>query len=69
MTHDPGDIRGYVPGVRENGGKYTHAALWTVIALARLGLGDEAMALFHGGGTAAGCTGREPSHSEQRQHR
>ncbi|HEX7797975.1 MAG TPA: glucoamylase family protein [Vicinamibacterales bacterium] len=47
MTHDPGYIKGYVPGVRENGGQYTHAALWTVIALARLGLGDEAMELFH----------------------
>jgi cyclic beta-1,2-glucan synthetase len=33
--------------VRENGGQYTHAALWTVIALARLGLGDDAMELFH----------------------
>jgi cyclic beta-1,2-glucan synthetase len=47
MTHDPGYIKGYIPGVRENGGQYTHAALWTVIALARLGLGDEAMELFH----------------------
>ncbi len=47
MAHDPGYIKGYVPGVRENGGQYTHAALWTVIALARLGLGDEAMELFH----------------------
>ena len=45
--HDPGYIKGYLPGVRENGGQYTHAALWTVIALARLGLGDEAMELFH----------------------
>jgi cyclic beta-1,2-glucan synthetase len=44
---DPGYIKGYVPGVRENGGQYTHAALWTVIALAQLGLGDEAMELFH----------------------
>ena len=43
----PGYIKGYLPGVRENGGQYTHAALWTVIALARLGLGDEAMELFH----------------------
>jgi cyclic beta-1,2-glucan synthetase len=33
--------------VRENGGQYTHAATWTVIALAQLGLGDEAMELFH----------------------
>jgi len=47
MPHDPGYIKGYVPGVRENGGQYTHAALWTVIALAHLGLGDEAMELFH----------------------
>ena len=47
MTHDPGYIKGYLPGVRENGGQYTHAALWTVIALARLGRGDEAMELFH----------------------
>jgi cyclic beta-1,2-glucan synthetase len=47
MTHDPGYIKGYIPGVRENGGQYTHAAIWTVIALAQLGLGDEAMELFH----------------------
>jgi cyclic beta-1,2-glucan synthetase len=46
-THDPGYIKGYLPGVRENGGQYTHAALWTVIALAQLGLGDDAMELFH----------------------
>ena len=37
MAHDPGYIKGYLPGMRENGGQYTHAALWTVIALARLG--------------------------------
>ena len=47
MEHDPGYIKGYLPGIRENGGQYTHAALWTVIALARLGRGDEAMELFH----------------------
>ncbi len=34
---DPGYIKGYVPGVRENGGQYTHAALWTVMAFAQLG--------------------------------
>jgi cyclic beta-1,2-glucan synthetase len=34
---DPGYIKGYVPGVRENGGQYTHAAVWTVMAFARLG--------------------------------
>jgi cyclic beta-1,2-glucan synthetase len=43
---DPGYIKGYVPGVRENGGQYTHAALWTVIAYALLGDGDRAGELF-----------------------
>jgi cyclic beta-1,2-glucan synthetase len=47
MVNDPGYIKGYLPGVRENGGQYTHAAVWTVVALARLGMGDEAMELFH----------------------
>ncbi len=46
-TLDPGYIRGYVPGVRENGGQYTHAAIWTVMAIAHLGSGDEAVELFH----------------------
>jgi cyclic beta-1,2-glucan synthetase len=45
-THDPGYIRGYVPGIRENGGQYTHAAAWTVIAFAALGDGDKAAELF-----------------------
>lgn len=36
-TVDPGYIRGYVPGVRENGGQYTHAAIWTAMAFAALG--------------------------------
>ncbi len=43
---DPGYIKGYPPGLRENGGQYTHAALWSVIAFAALGDGDKAMALF-----------------------
>ena len=43
---DPGYIKGYVPGVRENGGQYTHAALWTVMAFAMLGDGDRAGELF-----------------------
>ena len=34
---NPGYIKGYVPGVRENGGQYTHAAIWMVMAFARLG--------------------------------
>jgi cyclic beta-1,2-glucan glucanotransferase len=46
-TQDPGYIKGYPPGVRENGGQYTHAAVWVVMALARLGSGDEALELFH----------------------
>jgi cyclic beta-1,2-glucan synthetase len=45
-TLDPGYIKGYVPGVRENGGQYTHAAIWTVIAYALLGDGDRAGELF-----------------------
>jgi cyclic beta-1,2-glucan synthetase len=44
---DPGYIKGYLPGVRENGGQYTQAALWTVMAIAQLGHGDEAVELFH----------------------
>ncbi|MHB9002089.1 MAG: GH36-type glycosyl hydrolase domain-containing protein, partial [Thermoanaerobaculia bacterium] len=44
---DPGYIKGYIPGVRENGGQYTHAAQWVVLALTRLGRGDEAVELFH----------------------
>ncbi len=43
---EPGYIKGYVPGVRENGGQYTHAAIWSVIAFAALGDGDKAAELF-----------------------
>jgi cyclic beta-1,2-glucan synthetase len=46
-AQDPGYIKGYPPGIRENGGQYTHAAIWVVIALARLGHGDEAVEIFH----------------------
>jgi cyclic beta-1,2-glucan synthetase len=46
MEPSPGYIRGYLPGVRENGGQYTHAALWTVLAFATLGDGDRAFELF-----------------------
>jgi cyclic beta-1,2-glucan synthetase len=46
MEPSPGYIRGYLPGVRENGGQYTHAALWNVLAFARLGDGDRAFELF-----------------------
>jgi cyclic beta-1,2-glucan synthetase len=43
---DPGYIKGYVPGVRENGGQYTHAAIWVVLAYALLRDGDRAGELF-----------------------
>jgi cyclic beta-1,2-glucan synthetase len=43
---DPGYIKGYPPGIRENGGQYTHGALWSVIAFAMLGDGDKAAELF-----------------------
>jgi cyclic beta-1,2-glucan synthetase len=46
-TQEPGYIKGYPPGLRENGGQYTHAAAWLVMALAQLGSGDEAVELFH----------------------
>jgi cyclic beta-1,2-glucan synthetase len=43
---DPGYIKGYVPGIRENGGQYTHAAIWTVWAFAEMREGDRAGGLF-----------------------
>jgi cyclic beta-1,2-glucan synthetase len=42
----PGYIQGYVPGIRENGGQYTHAAIWVVMARALLGDNDRAWELF-----------------------
>ncbi|MBZ0270122.1 glycosyl transferase [bacterium] len=45
-AHDPGYIKGYVSGVRENGGQYTHAALWVVRAMAELGRNDRVAALL-----------------------
>jgi cellobiose phosphorylase len=42
---EPGYIRGYVPGVRENGGQYTHGAIWTAMAFAALGEGERAWEL------------------------
>jgi cyclic beta-1,2-glucan synthetase len=42
----PGYIRGYVPGIRENGGQYTHGATWVVLATALLGEGTRAVQLF-----------------------
>jgi cyclic beta-1,2-glucan synthetase len=57
---NPGYIKGYPPGVRENGGQYTHGAVWSIFAWAGLGDGDRAGGLFdllnpirHGDGPAA----------------
>lgn len=43
---DPGYIKGYLPGIRENGGQYTHAAMWMIQALALEGSGSRAVELF-----------------------
>jgi cyclic beta-1,2-glucan synthetase len=43
---DPGYVKGYPPGIRENGGQYSHAAIWAVMAFAALGDGDRAGELF-----------------------
>ena len=45
-AHDPGYIKAYPPGLRENGGQYTHAAMWSTLAFALLGDGDRAGELF-----------------------
>ena len=44
---EPGYIKGYVPGIRENGGQYTHAAAWVVLATSLQGRGDRAMELWN----------------------
>jgi cellobiose phosphorylase len=44
---NPGYIKGYVPGVRENGGQYTHAAIWATMAFAELGDSQRAWELFN----------------------
>ena len=56
---EPGYIKGYLPGVRENGGQYTHAAIWTTMAFAMMGDRERAWELFamlnpvnHGSGPA-----------------
>ncbi len=45
-SHDPGYIKGYPPGIRENGGQYTHGAVWSIFAFAALGQGNRAGDLF-----------------------
>ncbi len=46
MPHDPGYIKGYLPGIRENGGQYTHGVLWLIRAIAELGQGSRACQLL-----------------------
>lgn len=43
---EPGYIKAYIPGTRENGGQYTHGAIWAIIAEAMLGFGDKAVEYF-----------------------
>ena len=43
---EPGYITAYIPGTRENGGQYTHAAIWVIIAEAMLGFGEKAVELY-----------------------
>ena len=45
-TLEPGYIKAYLPGTRENGGQYTHAAIWVIIAEAILGFGNKAVEFF-----------------------
>ena len=44
---EPGYIKSYLPGIRENGGQYTHGAIWAIIAETKLGFGDKAFELFN----------------------
>jgi len=43
---EPGYIKAYLPGVRENGGQYTHSSVWVIIAQTMLGFGDKALELY-----------------------
>jgi cyclic beta-1,2-glucan synthetase len=45
-SHDPGYIKGYPPGLRENGGQYSHAAMWAIFAFTKLRDGNRAASLF-----------------------
>ncbi len=46
-VHNPGYIKGYPPGLRENGGQYSHAAMWSILAFTKLGQADNAVNLFN----------------------
>ncbi len=52
-SQDPGYIKAYIPGVRENGGEYTHAAMWFSLALFRLGMSEEGYRVLNGANPAS----------------
>jgi cyclic beta-1,2-glucan synthetase len=56
---NPGYIQGYVPGVRENGGQYTHAAVWAAIALLDAGMTEQGVELLRAINPAERCTDHE----------
>ena len=62
---DPGYVRGYPEGVRENGGQYTHAAVWVALAFARQGDADRAWDIVRMIDPIR--RGAEPKHMEQRR--
>ncbi len=64
-TADVGYIKGYPPGVRENGGQYTHAATWVAMAFARVGDGDNAVPTFANAKSSRACPGRRGSRTVQ----
>jgi cyclic beta-1,2-glucan synthetase len=61
-ARDPGYIKGYLPGIRENGGQYTHAAVWSVLAFAMLGEGDKSLDLFRMLSPISHSSNRESAH-------
>ena len=63
--HNPGYIKGYVPGVRENGGQYTHAALWVARAMAESGRADRAAELLEWISPASRATTRADADTYQ----
>jgi hypothetical protein len=71
---NPGYIKGYIPGVRENGGQYTHGAIWTALAFALLEESDRAWELFallnpvHHGATPSQIAATGAPSSENMDH-
>ena len=57
--NDPGYIKGYLPGIRENGGQYTHGVLWVIRALAEMGRGTRAVELLRDADVPSGTRVRQ----------